>query len=63
MGVRMLRLLLLRYRRYLARYALQRCREMQAEAAYSEAIYAEQLRALEAAIAMVELDRRYGAAR
>ena len=57
----MLRLLILRYRRYLARYALQRCREMQAEAAYSEAVYAEQLRALDAAIAMAELDRRFQA--
>ena len=57
----MLRLLILRYRRYLARYALQRCREAQAEAAYSEAVYAEQLRAIEAQIAMAELDRRFQA--
>jgi len=58
-----IRLLLLRYRRHLARYALQRVREMAADAAASEVYYAERLRALEAEIAMAEWDRRYGAAR
>ena len=54
----MIRLLLLLYRRRTLRYALDRCRQMQADAAASAEHYESRLRRVEAEIVVEQMERR-----
>lgn len=57
----MIRLLILRWHRRWLLHALDSCRQTMANAEYSEAVFSERLRAVDAAIAMADLERRFPA--